>query len=95
MDQQGNHNRKQSILKSMMVKIKQIKTEGSTLMGSRTQESKPVVTFGGKPERIKVFALLIALLQHLSFKHLALPFILPFLIKRMERNHLSNFNQET
>ena len=32
MDQQGNHNRKQSILKSMMVKIKQIKTEGSTLM---------------------------------------------------------------
>lgn len=32
MGQQGNHNRKQSILKSMMVKIKQIKTKGSTLM---------------------------------------------------------------
>lgn len=35
------------------------------------------------------------LVQHLSCKHLALPFILPLLIKLMERNHLSNFNQET
>lgn len=60
------------------------------------QESKAVVTFGGRPERIELFTPLVASCPTPFLQTPCPPSQLAFPVNNFtERNHLSNFKQET